>query len=143
MTINLVLGKTSQQIHIFLFWMTNILNDKGFDDGLLTGMILTGLQKAFDMVNQDIIWQIMDNWFLWLSCQWFQSYLSNYNYLQGSILGPLLFLIYINSLLMAVKCDIFLYADDTCLVFQRKNVKDIEKQLNEDFAKICKWFVNT
>ena len=37
---------------------------------------------------------------------------------------------------MAVKCDLFLYADDTCPVFQSKNVKDIEKQLNEDFANI-------
>ena len=49
---------------------------------------------------------------------------------QGSILGPLLFLIYVNDMSMAVKCNLFLYADDTCLVFQSKNVKDIEKQLN-------------
>ena len=43
---------------------------------------------------------------------------------------------------MAVKCDLFLCADDTCLVFQSKNVKNIEKQLNEDFANICDWFVD-
>ena len=43
---------------------------------------------------------------------------------------------------MAVKCNLFLYADDTCLVFQSKNVKDIEKQLNEGFAHICDWFVD-
>ena len=61
---------------------------------------------------------------------------------QGSILGPLLFLIYVNDMPMAVKCNLFLYADDTCLVFQSKNVKDIEKQLNEDFAHICDWFVD-
>ena len=61
---------------------------------------------------------------------------------QGSILGPLLFLIYVNHMPMAVKCDLFLYADDTCLVFQSKNVKDIEKQLNENFANICDWFVD-
>ena len=42
---------------------------------------------------------------------------------------------------MAVKCNLFLYANDTCLVFQSKNVNDIEKQLNEDFANICDWFV--
>ena len=29
----------------------------------------------------------------------------------------------------------------TCLVFQSKNVNNIEKQLNEDFANICNWFV--
>ena len=61
---------------------------------------------------------------------------------QGSILGPLLFLIYVNDTLMAVKCNQFLYADDTYLVFQSKNVKDIEKQLNEDFEHICDWFVD-
>ena len=61
---------------------------------------------------------------------------------QGSILGPLLFLIYVNDMPMAVKCDLFLYADDTCLVFQSQNVKDIERQLNEDFANICDWFVD-
>ena len=43
---------------------------------------------------------------------------------------------------MAVKCNLFLYADDTCLVFQSKNVKDIEKQLKEDFAHICDCFVD-
>ena len=36
----------------------------------------------------------------------------------------------------------FLHADDTRLVFQSKNVKDIEKQLNEGFANICDWFVD-
>ena len=61
---------------------------------------------------------------------------------QESILGPLIVLIYVNDMPMAVKCDLFLYADDTCLVFQSKNVKDIEKQLNEDFANICDWFVD-
>ena len=44
---------------------------------------------------------------------------------------------------MAVKCGLFLYAEDTCLVFQSKIVKDIEKQLNEDFANICDWFVQS
>ena len=45
-------------------------------------------------------------------------------------------------MLMAFKCDLLLYADDAYLVFQRKNVKDIEPQLNEDFANICDWFID-
>ena len=43
---------------------------------------------------------------------------------------------------MIVKCNLLLYADDTCLVFQSKNANDIEKQLNEDSANICDWFVD-
>ena len=45
-------------------------------------------------------------------------------------------------MLMAVKCNLFLDADGTCLVFQSKNVNNIEKQLNEDFANVCNWFVD-
>ena len=62
---------------------------------------------------------------------------------EGSILGPLLFLIYVNDMPMAVKCNLFLYVYDTCLVLQTKNVKDIEKQLNEDCETICNWFAHS
>ena len=42
---------------------------------------------------------------------------------------------------MAVECNIFLHADGTCIVFQSENVENIEKQLNDDFANTCDWFV--
>ena len=42
-----------------------------------------------------------------------------------------------------MQSDLFLYADDTCLAFQSKNVKDIENQLDKDFANICHWFVDS
>ena len=42
----------------------------------------------------------------------------------------------------AVKYNLFLYADDTCLVCQHKDIKEIEKQLNKDFENICDWFVD-
>ena len=38
--------------------------------------------------------------------------------------------------------NIFLYADDTCLVSQHKDFNEIEKQLHEDFKNICDWFVD-
>ena len=92
--------------------------------------------------------------------KWFQSYLSNRKFTvnlensfseissiscsvpQGSILAPLLFLIFIVvDMPLAVKCNLFWYADDRCLAIRSKNVKNIEEQLNEDFANICDWFV--
>ena len=50
---------------------------------------------------------------------------------QGSILGLLLFLIYVNDMPEAVKLT--LYADDSCILYQPKEEDEIEKHLNKDF----------
>ena len=42
----------------------------------------------------------------------------------------------------AADCDLFLYADDSCLVYQHKVVKEIERNLNKIFSDVCDWFVN-
>ena len=63
---------------------------------------------------------------------------------QGSILCPsTLSHIYINDMSQAVKCYLFLYADDTCLMFVNVKIliNEIAKQLNKDFERICDWFV--
>ena len=41
-----------------------------------------------------------------------------------------------------MKCNLFLYAVNTCLFCQHKDINEIEKQLNKDFESICDWFVN-
>ena len=61
---------------------------------------------------------------------------------QGSILGPLLFLIYINDMPQAVDSELLIYADDTCLVFQHRNIKTIEEHLNRNFSTLVDWFVD-
>ena len=124
-------------------------------------MIFIDLQKAFDAVNHDILLKnlsVID--FPDHTVKLFQSYLSNSKFTinleksfyevssiscgapERSVVGPLLFLIYVNDIPMAVKCNLFFYVDDTCIVFQSKNVEDIEKELNEDFGRICDWFVD-
>ena len=42
----------------------------------------------------------------------------------------------------ALECDLYLYADDSCLLFQHKSVTDIKKTLTKDFSNICDWFVD-
>ena len=42
----------------------------------------------------------------------------------------------------AVKCELLLYADDTCLIFQHNYIKEIKIQLNKNFSLICDWFVD-
>ena len=134
---------------------------KGFDQSLITGMILIDLHKAFDTVNHDVLLQkLYAIGFSNNSVNWFRSYLTNRTFLvnlgnvfsqpayvssgvpQGSILGPLIFLVYINDMSRAVICNLFFYADDTCLVCQHKDINEIEKQLNKDFESICDWFVD-
>ena len=60
---------------------------------------------------------------------------------QGSILGPLLLLIYVNDMPMAAKCNLVLYAYDTYLFFKVRML-DTEKQLNKGFENICDWLVD-
>ena len=40
----------------------------------------------------------------------------------------------------AVKCELRLYADDTCLIFQHSEINEIEIHLNKNFSSICNWF---
>ena len=61
---------------------------------------------------------------------------------QGSTLGPFLFVIYVNDMPQAGNSNLFLYADDSCLMFQHKEVGEIGKVLNNDFENICDWFVD-
>ena len=61
---------------------------------------------------------------------------------QGFILQPLLFLFYVNDMPQAVKSSLFLYADDSCLMYRHRDVNQIEKQLNNDFENVCNWFVD-
>ena len=51
-------------------------------------------------------------------------------------------LTYVNDLSQAVECDSYLYADDSCLLFQHKSIHEIKKQLTKDFSNICDWFVD-
>ena len=52
------------------------------------------------------------------------------------------FPIYVNDTPQAVKSNLLLYADDSCHMYQHKNIAKIEKILNEDFENIWDWFVD-
>ena len=134
------------------------LNNKiatGFESGLYTGMIFIDLQKAFDSINHDILISKMKHLgFSKEATLWFKSYLSNRKFKvhinktfsesgnllcgvpQGSILGLFLFLLYINDMPQAIDCELLLYADDTCLIFQHKDIHEIEIVLNKNLSTL-------
>ena len=124
-------------------------------------MILIDLQKAFDTIDHDLLLKKMKVLGFSVNViKWFKSYLSHRNFRvkvnktlsddgeitcgvpQGSILGPLLFLLYVNDMPQALSCDLLLYADDLCLVFQDKSINKIENKLNENLSDLCDWFVD-
>ena len=53
-------------------------------------------------------------------------------------------MIYINDLPQALSVTASnLYADDTCIYYQHRNVKEIEAILNSEFSSLCEWFIDT
>ena len=132
------------------------------DERFYTGIILVDLQKAVDTLDHTVLLQKMECIsFKESIIKWFQSYLSNRKFFstlenvfsdaglincgvpQGSILGSLLFLIYVNDLPQALnETGSYLYADDTCIFYQDKDVEKIEKVLNKEFSSLCKWFID-
>ena len=62
---------------------------------------------------------------------------------QGSILGPLLFIILINDVhLVLEKCKILMYADDTVIFSSERSVEAVEEVLNQEENLVGKWFAN-
>ena len=117
--------------------------------------------KAFNTINHKILLEKhLPIGFSKNTISWYEPYLAERHFtvevanwvskfskiscgvLQGSILGPVLFWFMSNDVNQTVECDLYLYVDDLCLLFQHKNVTVIKKQLTKDFSNVCDWFVD-
>lgn len=134
---------------------------KALNDGYVVGAVMVDFKKAFDLVDHNILLQKLRVY----KCsektiQWFKSYMidrkqcvslngvlsSKQNITcgvpQGSILGPLLFLIFINDLPLSISADINrtdMYADDTTIHSINKSVEIVQKNLQACLSNLEKW----
>ena len=127
--------------------------------GNFVGMVLLDLQKAFDTVDHSILCKKLEAMGFDFT-EWFKSYLGGRQQIvlandvssepmtvkcgvpQGSILGPLLFLCYVNDMPISITCKLLLYADDSALMIAGSDPKIIAETLSNELKSCRQWLVD-
>ena len=147
-------------LHPLVHFLGKINDSLNSDIPEYTLGIFIDLKKAFDTCDKSILLAKLNHYGFrgTVNC-WFHSYLSNrqqYTIInetsssmremncgvpQGSILGPLLFILLINDLANSSKLFfVLLFADDTTLQMSSSNIKDLFKMANKELNVVAEWF---
>ena len=124
----------------------------------LLGMMLLDIAKAFNCINHDILFNKMEKaGFGPVTITWFKSYLNRKQQValqgrlssvatvvdgiaQGTVLGPILFIFYINDVINRMKyVNITLFADDCIIYLSGNNWQTVQEKIQCDFDTIVDW----
>ena len=126
---------------------------EAFENNDIACSVFLDFAKAFNTVNHNILLEKLENYGI-MALNWFKSYLYkrqqvvkinntysqpmeiNCGVPQGSVLGPLLYLMYINDISRTSNLLKFhLFADDTSIFYSDKDVNQIERVVNKELSK--------
>ena len=132
---------------------------RNIDQSQLTGTVFIDMSKAFDSINHVLLLEKLCSFgIINEEILWFENYISDHTQVvdyqntfsepqpitsgvpQGSILGPLLFVLFVNDMPDLLKTShLLMYVDDAVLYWADKDVHVIERKLNEELNTIATW----
>ncbi len=146
-------------IHPVINLLKQIAQENDKPSKKFTMCVFLDLSKAFDTISHKILLSKLENMGIrGLVNKWFESYLSNRKQYvslngessplvdiccgvpQGSILGPILFIIYMNDIVNCSDLPIYCFADDTTISSSSPNVGGLYDSMNQELNKINEWF---
>jgi hypothetical protein len=150
--------RTGYNTSLALAELSNLIKLELENGNVCLGLFVD-LKKAFDSVNHSIMCDKLNLYGIrGIALKWFKNYLSNrQQYVelnnaksdlksisvgvpQGSILGPTLYLLYVNDMYKSLKYGkAKLYADDTNIFYMGNNIKELTKQAQSDVDSLCNW----
>ena len=151
--------RPNRSTELAVTYFTDLIR-KEADSGKATGAVFIDLSKAFDTISHSVLLKKLSRYGVYdMELQWFSDYLflrkqivqfngvysePNPVYTgvpQGSILGPLLFLIFFNDVHGPLHhCKIITYADDTVIFTSASDIDAILSNLSQDLDNLSNWF---